>query len=226
MRQILIIVLLFPLSTGAFAAADKSAELDLPSPVRKLYREAIGQGLDLEERTAKLLSLVRDYPENKWTDDALWLLAQIADRQNDPASAVRYRREIIELKNTIKLEPITKKLWIYKKSRVAEAIYLLECSGNRYQPAGIHARAFDPTDMVLYENLGKSYLKLGFPSLALDAYNTARKIAPKGGFLHKHYEERTAMVKKHLETIAARQNKGTKISSGKQEKRESKAAKN
>jgi tetratricopeptide (TPR) repeat protein len=172
----------------------------LDARVERMFRDAFRRDRTMTQRAEMLESLVKDHPQSKWADDALWALAEMADAMKNRDAAVRFRRALAERETPPTLEPFTRTLPIYTESRVPRVLYLLSMSGNRYKRDGVRAVPFNPLPMMLHEELAMDYEEMGQLELALQEYRLAEKAAPEGDFFARTYAARASRIEARLKT--------------------------
>ena len=182
-------------------AADDAAEEE----ARKLYVSAFREGLEPAKRLEALEKVARDYADSRWADDALWVLAQAADHDDDVRRAVLMRRQLLERTAPPSLEPYTQTLPVYDQSRIPRVIFLLERTGDRYSNDGKHVISFNPLPMVTSEELALSYERLEMYELALQEYRRAIQASPPEGLFARIYARRVQELEKKLEVQKKRE---------------------
>ena len=211
--------LFFLLSTVAVAwgmSAATAADEATAQKSASLFRKAFRRGICEEEQRRDLRTIARDYADTKWADDALWALSRLADRCGDRRSSLLMRRELLHRAAPPSLEPLTRKLGLYKDSLLPNVDFLLEYTGYRYEPeVGIAAR-FNALPMVLHTELAELYEQLGAPRMALEEYRKAETIAPPSGVLKRLYARRIQRLHKRCrpETSVAAQTEDRRARDG------------
>jgi len=182
----------------ALWAADEVKEAE----AQKQFEQAFDLGLKLKKRVEILQKVVSEYPESAWADDALWALGEIASRYGFEKYAVRFRQELVERKDTPKLERFTGTTWIYHQSRIPGVLWILERTGHRYRREKMSEKAiaFNPLPMVVNEDLALAYRQRGKPEEALNYYRKALTCAPEGGLFASIYQRRIKRLEEEIET--------------------------
>lgn len=167
----------------------------------KLFKKAFQRKLPTKKRLARIRQVARDHTETRWGDDALWVLARVADARGNPARSVVIRQQLLDRKGSVHLEPFTQNQKLFRTSRIYQLQFLLERSGHIYEGIKANAKRFDVVSLALHDQLGWGYEQLKMPRSAAREYRRALHLAP-GKFLRKQYQKRLKyLVKKFPERM-------------------------
>ncbi len=175
-------------------AADERTE----EAAREKYESAFDEGRKARERVQTLETVVRDYCNTSWGDDALWLLGELADRYGYRKRAIHYRRELMALKETPALEAFTRSQRIYRRSRIPQILSVLNRSGHSHKAVGGKVLIFNPLPMAVHEKLASDYARLGMSEAALAHYRQALAGTPSECLYAEHYRKRIAELEEKL----------------------------
>ena len=190
--------LLLAACLAALCAAARGADEATDENARKIYAGAFAEGLSDDERTELLENIVRDFADTRWSDDALWVMAQAADAEGDRGRAVLLRRQLLQMHRDPRLERFTRSLPVYENSRMPRVIFLLERTGHRYTNDAGRAVPFNPIPMVTCEDLAAAYEDMDLPELALGEYRRALTAAPPDGLFARIYRRRIERIEGKL----------------------------
>jgi len=179
--------------------ADEATEQE----ARQLYAQAFEDPLTPGECMAVLEQLAKDYADTRWADDALWALGEMAHGKGDTRSAILFRRQLLEGYSPPCLEPYTRSLRIYLRSRVPRVLFVLEQTGQLYHMEGRQAVQFNPIPMLTREELALDYERMGLLEMALREYQRAIAAAPPDGPLARLYARRLERLKKEVAILRA-----------------------
>jgi tetratricopeptide (TPR) repeat protein len=181
----LIILILTLACVGAWAADDAGEE-----KARKEFQRAFEEEMPVAQRIKVLEGLGAAQPVTKWTDDARWVLGEVARRAGDTERMIALRRQLLSGADYPRLEEYTMGTDLYATSRLPRMVRLLEATGLKYTGRGIHVVAFNPLPMVAHEEIGQGYASLGKYDLAIRHLQLALDVAPdqellRGRFLRQ-----------------------------------------
>ncbi len=190
------------LALAATAAAAEGPQK--PDQAQALFRSAFEQQLEPDRRVQVLERIVKEHPESPWADDALWVLGEAARRQQLPRRVLYYWQFLMARWPGVHLEDYTRSLEFYRLSPVGGIEHLLEAEGTLYsrRPGRVipgneadsfaysNAVAFNPAPMLVWEELGDCYARLGKRDLAAAAYRRALAAAPVSGSLSGRFRQR------------------------------------
>lgn len=171
------------------------------------FRAAFEEGVPPVRSARILVRLVKEHPRSEWADDALWVLGEAARRQKRPDRVVYFWQYLMASKPDAELEEFTRSLELYRRSPLGSIMVVLEAEGTAYVPdaeakaqgrAFFVAKPFNAVPMSVWEELGRSYLRLGKPSLALKAYQRALACAPEHGRWKGRYRTRIRTLAERL----------------------------
>ncbi len=191
MRYRLLSFLLLTLTALSSAAATGDAERE----GGKLFRKAFGKDLEMEKRISLINRVARDYSKTRWGDDALWVLARVADMKKQSARAVVIRQQLLERKGSVEIQPFTRKQNLYNTSTIYQLKFLLERSGRIYSGTTGNTEKFDVVPLALHVELARGYETLQMPLPAVREYRRALDLVP-GGFLEEQYRQRLMKLRK------------------------------
>lgn len=197
---ILILVLVFPAASGLMAADDAIEEA-----ARVRYADAFSTGVRPKERVEILTKLVKECPGSRWADDALWILAEIAQRSGQAEQAIKHRLSLVARPDKPKLESYTESLDIYALSRIPRVVRLLELTGRRYSRKGKRVLTFNPLPMVTHEDIALGYERLRDYEAAIRHYRLALPQTPKGGLLRRQFGRHIVRLEKKQATKKRKQ---------------------
>ena len=181
----------------AAAPAARGADDETEEAARKLYVSAFEEeDLKLKERVEIWEKLVKEYPEAKWADDALWVLGELAERTRHPKRAMDYRLELVKRRPLPLLEDYTKKLSLYRRSRVAQVVRLLRATASFYQRRGHSVRVFNPLPLAVHEQLARAYTKSQDYEQAIRHYRKAISYSPEGAVTRRFFARTVAGLEK------------------------------
>jgi len=190
-------------------AADQAPIRDPGAEFRAAFAEGLGPG----QSARMLVRLVKEHPQSEWADDALWVLGETARRQRQPGRVVYFWQYLMAKEPGAELEEFTRSLELYRRSPLRSIMVLMEAEGTAYVPDGrgipdarsfFIAKPFNAVPMSVWEELGRSYLTLGKPALALKAYRRALACAPEQGRWKDTYRARMQKLQSRLEATRAR----------------------
>jgi hypothetical protein len=195
----------------ALGVASYAAEED-PSPGESLYRRAFESGLELAERVELLERVVKEHPDSRWADDALWVLGESARQRGRPRLVVYYWQYLLVSRPQVGLEDFTLGQPVYRDSRLHQIRLFARMTGSTYsrdqevrggerrdEHVYINARPFDPVPVAVWEGLGHAYRHMRKSKMAARAYRMARMAAPERGLWAQRYREGL----RHLEELVA-----------------------
>jgi len=192
------------------------------------YRQAFEDDLTPTDRVAALERIVKEHPESRWADDALWALGEAARQQQLSRRVIYYWQYMMGRVMQPRLEPYTRTLPLYRTSSLRRAEYLLEVEGAAFQqpkprddgkeqdgrelrqaPSVVKAggrvfldcRPFNPVPMVVWGELGARYERLGRLRLALSSYQRAAARAPETGRWAADFRVRVEGLQQRLKTL-------------------------
>ncbi len=181
----------------AAAPAVRGADDETEEAARKLCVSAFEEeGLKLKERVEIWEKLVKEYPEAKWADDALWVLGELAERTRRPRRAMDYRVALAKRRPLPRLEDYTKKLSIYRRSRVAQIVRLLRATASFYQRRGNRVKIFNPLPLAVHEQLARAYTKSQDYEQAIRHYRKAIFYSPNGAVTRRFFARTVAALEK------------------------------
>ncbi len=194
-------------------------------PGEALFRSAFEQQLEPDRRVHVLERVVKEHPKSPFADDALWVLGEAARRQGRTMRVLYYWQFLVARWPAIHLEDYTRSLDFYRTSPVGGIAHLLELEGTLFTPQRGHivtgtgvesfaysnAVAFNPAPMLVWEELGDCYARLGKSDLAATAYSRSMAVAPVGGKLSGRFrlrlneklEAARAKAERAAQTVAA-----------------------
>ncbi len=166
-------------------------ELDSEINAEELFKSAFRWEIGTEESRRILQYVAEEYPDSSWADDALWMLARVADVQGDRAKAVLWRRRLAKDYPDPSLQSFTKERRLYRTSGIPGIIHLVESAGLRYaHERKVHVFSFNPLPFSLHYELGIAYQNMGYYGLAEREYRRALGTLPRDSILHEIVEER------------------------------------
>ena len=176
------------------------------------FREAFRPGMKLQERVNKLESVLLEYDPNKWTDDAVWALAEFAMRNGYLEQSARLHERLLRGKQLPCLQAFTRTTPLYHTSRVKFEQWILEQTGHRYARGRkpLAAIPYNPLPMSLSGQLGYIYERLGRRRRALHCYTTALSLCPRRTLLERIYRQRLAALEEKLRKESPAQSEGKK----------------
>jgi len=140
---------------------------------------------DCGEGITSLRSLIKQYPDTRWTDDALWYLAKVYQfHLYDYEQVISTYCEMLEKYKVVRLEPRIDSSYQLPSditaSQITEEIDLLQTSLRRMEALkGEIKTASQPRDLITaYFNLAELYRRLGNFPQALDTYKALAKRFP------------------------------------------------
>jgi len=175
------------------------------------FRAAFAEGVEPVQSARMLVRLVKEHPQSEWADDALWVLGETARRQRRPDRVVYFWQYLMARKPGAELEEFTRSLELYRRSPLGNIMVLMEAEGTAYVPDGkgitdgrsfFVAKPFNALPMAVWEELGRSYLTLGKPAVALKAYQRALACAPERGRWKDTYRARMQKLESRLEAAS------------------------
>ncbi len=189
---------------GLAATAAAAGPATKTDPGEVLFRSAFEQQLSPDRRVQVLERVVKEHPESPFADDALWVLGEAARRQQITMRVLYYWQFLVARWPAIHLEDYTRSLDFYRASPVGSIQHLLEMEGTLFTPqpgrivtgvgaesfAYSNAAAFNPAPMLVWEELGDCYARLGKPALAATAYGRSMAVSPAGGKLSGRFRDR------------------------------------
>ena len=164
------------------------------------FRKAFRPGMELQERVNKLESVLLQHDPNKWTDDAIWALAEFAMRNGYLEQAARLHERLLNRKKLPCLEAFTRTIPLYHTSRVRFEQWILEQTGHRYARGKKPLRAipYNVLPMSLSGQLGYINERLGRHKRALICYRSALSMCPPRTLLERIYRERLNALQEKL----------------------------
>lgn len=172
----------------------------------ELFKNAFRDELEIHERVECVREVVRKYGDTKWGDDALWVLARVADKRDNLSEAVVLRHQLLERESGVELEPFTRAQKLYETSRASQLDLLLTNDGHIYSGKGGHPERYDVMRLALHDRLGRCYEQLGLGRSSIREYKEALRLAP-GEHLRERYENRLAdLRRKYPERESAKEN--------------------
>ncbi len=206
-RTFAILSAVLALSAAAMAADQVPAE-----DAGAEFRGAFAEGVPLAESAHILIRLVKEDPRSEWADDALWVLGEMARQQRLPHRVVYFWQYLMASRSDAELEEFTRSLELYRKSPLHNIMVVMEADGTAFVPdgAGIAdgrsffvAKPFNAVPMSVWEELGRSYLTLDKPALALKAYQKALACAPEHGRWQSTYGARILELERRVDAVSA-----------------------
>jgi hypothetical protein len=185
--RILFFLALVPLCVCLDGRAAQLGQTEAPG---KMFARAFRGDLTPAQRIGIVRDIARDHANSNWGDDALWVLAQVATMRNQTARSIVLRQHLLARKEDLSLEPLTRSRPIYRRSRLPEMEYLLEQTGRLYRGKPGRAIRVDVFPLVLHEELGRAYQRLGMNREAAKEYRRAAQLASARGFLARLYNRR------------------------------------
>lgn len=199
---------------GASPTADEITD----GKAQALFQHSFSPNLKLKHRRKALCRVVADYKNTRWADDALWVLAELADGTGHRVRTLQYREKLLKNATTPKLEAFTKTTKVYRDSRLPIIVRVLELTGRCYlqdkkKRTPVNPPKFNPLPMVLHDQVGLAYTRMQKLKEALRQYKAAQKASPKRGLFWRHYQKtirdlerkirsRNAAVKEKATTFA------------------------
>jgi len=178
------------------------------------FRAAFAGEIEPEERVAALERVVKEHADSAWADDALWALGEAARQQQSTDKVIYYWQYLMSRRPDVELEDLTRSLPLYQASRLPQAYAYLEATGMTYvhhdgvekeeASVFVNAKPFNPVPMLVWEELGRSFVERDKLKLALKAYDKALEAAPPGGRWQRSYRAAIQGVEIKLEARAAR----------------------
>ncbi len=181
------------------------------------FRAAFADGVEPVQSARMLVRLVKEHPQSEWADDALWVLGETARRQRRPDRVIYFWQYLMARRPGAELEEFTRSLGLYRRSPLGNIMVLMEAEGTAYVPDGkgipegrsfFVAKPFNAVPMSVWDELGRSYLTLGKPAVALKAYQRALACAPERGRWKDTYRVRIQKLESRLEATRARASGG------------------
>lgn len=165
-----------------------------------VFRESFLHGLTVQRRARKLESILLGYPPNRWTDDAIWTLAELNLEEGFLEQSARLHEILLRTKGKLCLEPFTRRTWVYHHSRLRFTIWLLERTGHRYWKGRrpLAAIPYNPLPMSANAQLGYIYERLQRTGEALVRYRAALGLCPRGTLLEAIYRGRVQRLEEEL----------------------------
>lgn len=175
-KSTVLLVVCFALCCSyAAEAADEVKEANAADT----FRRAFTGDIDGYEQLGLLRDVVCRYSDTVWGDDALWVLACMADKRGDEKRSVLMLRKLVQRGQSPKLEAFTKTLPVYRSSYVAEVLLVVDRMGYRYRASWrVPPPEFNPLPMAVHQQLARAYHKRGLLEHAAEQYRLALKAAP------------------------------------------------
>lgn len=178
------------------------------------FRLGFAEELSPGERVQALERVVKEHPEGKWADDALWVLGEAARQQELDRRVVYYWQLLMAARPAVELEEFTRGRPVYQASGLPQVVFFLETAGMTYvredgtftrsDRVFLNVRRFNPVPMLVWEGLGRSYQTLEKLDLALKAYRKALESAPPRGPWGRKYAQSIEKVERALEAENAK----------------------
>ena len=195
-RRVLMVTLAAVMVSGSAMAADEITR----ALAQEQFRHAFRPGLALEKRQKKLETVVEDYKDTVWADDAAWCLTQLDLRRQNYEEVLKRGEKLFEGNRVPSLQTFTRRTFIYQNSRMPAVVWILERNGYRYRRTNskYRVKVFNALPMTLRADMGRAAEKVGKLDKALKYYRQAVSLAPGGTVFRRSYRQQVERLQKKL----------------------------
>ena len=207
-----LLVLVLVLAGGASAP-----EAEGPDEARSVFEHAFDEETTVAERVHALERIVKESPDSKWADDALWALGELARQEGQARRVAYYWQYLMAVHPEPRLEEFTRSLPLHRQSGLAQVEFLLRLTGQSYvrddgrlerddnDKVFVNVKPFSPVPMLVWAGLGHSYEQLDKLEMSLKAYQEALRRAPAAGQWREAYADSARRVQAKLTALGAPQ---------------------
>lgn len=176
-------------------AADEVTE----AAAEELFRTAFEPGVPAQERVDVLKQVMGEFVETVWSDDALWALSEIAEQARKPRTALKYRLKLMEKYPKASLEPYTRHLELYEKSRIPQVLRVIELQGRHIIHFQKRLIRYNPLPMIMHEDIAITFVQWKQTAAAKKHIEEALKVSPGDGVYVDILKHRLAEVKEETQ---------------------------
>jgi len=205
-----LVVLVFAAVPARAAAPPDGQEAE---EVGRMFGQVWAEEIPPTEKVRLLESVVKDHPDSRWADDALWVLGEAARQEGLSGRMMHYWQYMLSARPDVRLENFTRQLPLYRRSGLPQVEMLLVTEGRSFvrgRPDVVNdgeapmflmrnAKRFNAVPMTVWGELAKCYRQRGRLSLALKAYRKALEVAPESGRLRAAYMQEMRDVEARLD---------------------------